>query len=672
MRRSVRKKITGSLLLWVLASSLLYAQGLHLIPQPRKVVRGEGVFTLTPEKLLYITDADDTTLLFPANLFIREVKKDLGFEPEYTLEVKKASLLMGYRGREKRFDKLTDPFVADLKQCGAEGYVLQVTPARILLVANSDTGLFYGAMTLNQLIRGNRQGNTLPVVTIVDRPALRYRAWQDDISRGPIPTLAFLEEEVRRMASLKMNAFTLYTEYVFKLKSHPDIAPADGITAAQIRELSRYADKYHVELIGNFQAFGHFGHILKLPAYRDLAETPNVISPAFEESYRLLDDILGEIARAYKSKLFIINCDEVFGLGTGPAKTMVDTMGLAGVYAYHINRLAQILKKYGKTPMMWGDIALKYPEIIPKLPKDIIVLPWVYHAAPSFTDHILPFRNDSLPYWVCPGVSCWNRIFPDLGTAEVNIAHFVRDGYRLGAEGMLNTTWDDDGENLFNYNWLPLGWGAEMAWKPLTGEDDSLMTARYDAFVQAWDPLFYGRPAGVAQAMLRLDSLRHTPAAGNLTDHAFWKPMVDEAYDPQQTTQLLNSALDMEREAASVLRAFEQARREVTLNAATIGYLEFAARRVLFLARKNILSYRINDPQERKMLPPDRLQRSLNGLIQSLEELKTEYARLWKEENRPYWLDHNLAKYDRLMQDIRQVPSHLFSTPGGDSLDIHR
>ncbi len=623
---------------------------------------GEGAFALTPEKKIFITSADDTTLLFPANLFIREVKGTLGFEPEYDLDVKKAAILMGYRGWSKRFDKLTASLTDELQQCGEEGYVLQITPERILLLANSDAGIFYGVMTLNQLVRANSEGNMVPVLTIVDRPALRWRAWQDDVSRGPIPTLSFLKEEIRTMAAMKMNAFTLYTEHVFRLKSHPDIAPADGLTAAEIRELSRFARKYHVELIGNFQAFGHFGKILSLPAYRHLAETPAVISPAFEESYRLLEDILGEIARAYDSRYFIINCDEVFGLGTGPARTMVDTMGLAGVYAYHINRLAKILRKYHKIPMMWGDIAIAHPEIIPLLPDSIIVLPWAYHAAPSFRSQIEPFVRDSLPFWVCPGVSCWGRIFPALSTAEVNISHFVRDGYQMGGQGMLNTSWDDGGENFFNFNWLPLGWGAECAWNPVTASD-SVMEQRYRHLVDSWDPLFFGTEKGVAVAMLRLDSLREHPSAGNLTEHAFWQPLFGEDRSSSSSNRLLGDALAFEQESAALVRYLEQRKGTVRYHAPVMDYLTFAARRTLFLARKRTWQYRLNDPEERSRLDRDRVERELSGLVASLRSLADEYARLWHGENREWWLDTILARYRHLEEHLQQVPYHLFICP---------
>ena len=36
----------------------------------------------------------------------------------------------------------------------------------------------------------------------------------------------------------------------------------------------------------------------------------------------------------------------------------------------------------------------------------------------------------------------------------------MRDGQRLGATGMLNTVWNDDGEGIFDQNWFGVLFGA--------------------------------------------------------------------------------------------------------------------------------------------------------------------------------------------------------------------
>ncbi len=632
---------------------------LHLIPQPKEIAWGNGTFTFAPGMKIFVTRPSDSTLIFAVNQLLQEAKQDMNLSLRYSPKVRKASVLAGLPGQSKKLDKQAASLMKKLKSCGSEGYVLQISPKKIILLANTNDGIFYGIQTLRQLIRANRKGNSLPALTIVDKPALRFRGWQDDISRGPIPTLAFLKKEIRNMAFFKMNVFTLYTENVFRLKSHPDLAPRDGITAAEIKELSAYARKYHVNLIGNFQAFGHFRKILEKPEYKHLAETPSVISPAFPETYKLLGDILKEIASAYSSKYFMINCDEVFGLGSGPAKTMVDTMGLAGVYAYHINKLVQILKPFHKTILMWGDIARDYPQIISKLPKNIIVLPWAYQAAPSFKNEIEPFKKSGMPFWVAPGVSCWGQIFPRLSTAEVNISHFVRDGKAMGADGMLNTTWDDDGENLFSMNWLPLAWGAACAWNPVMSKNDTAINRRYRVFTQSFDPLFYGSDAGVTQNMLKLDHLHKNPVAGGLTDHAFWKPLFAKINTRRPETYLLY-ADSLKKETTQLIQYFKKAKEKAVRNKANIDYLIFAAERVRFLSEKNKLRCDLTCPAERKQLTQSGLKETLDTLENQLTSLKQTYTMLWHRENRPYWLNRNLAKYDRLEKALQAVPYHVF------------
>ncbi len=172
-----------------------------------------------------------------------------------------------------------------------QGYQLEVTPLRIKLSACTSDGIFYGVQTLKQLIRANLINGSIPACKIVDWPTLKYRGWQDDISRGPIPTYGFLMKQIRTLSEFKLNMLTLYTEHVFRLKKHPTIAPSDGITAEEIEDLSSYAKQYHVELVGNFQSFGHFRNILKVPGYEGLAENPSVLSPAKEDSYKFLSDV---------------------------------------------------------------------------------------------------------------------------------------------------------------------------------------------------------------------------------------------------------------------------------------------------------------------------------------------------------------------------------------------
>jgi len=95
---------------------------------------------------------------------------------------------------------------------------------------------------------------------------------------------------------------------------------------------------------------------------------PVGVDPSNEKTYDFFKDVFSEIAPAYAcSPNFMLNCDEVFFLegsqdaqGNLNAKLdkMIKEVGTGGMYAYHINRLADMLKKYGKRAMIWADSPL--------------------------------------------------------------------------------------------------------------------------------------------------------------------------------------------------------------------------------------------------------------------------------------------------------------------------
>ncbi len=661
----------------MLLTNLLLAQNereLLLIPSPQKVEFEKGEYKIPAKIRIVISNDKKGDNKFAAGQLIELLSKEL-YAKNVTLG-KTGNLFLGIPGENKEIDavikkeKIVIPTAA-----GDEGYVLKVFNKGIIIAANNSKGIFYGVQTLKQLLTGNRIGNSLPCLTIYDWPALKLRGWMDDISRGPIPTVDFLKKEIRTMAEFKQNYFTLYTEHVFKLKKYPDIAPQDGISAEEIAELTVYAEKYHIEIVGNEQSFGHMAKILSIPFYYHLKENSDVLNPSIEDTYKFLADEYSEIAPAYKSKLFNINCDETYGLGTTTgSKRMADSIGEDGVYAYHINRINEILKKYGKSIMMWGDIAVNNKSIIGKLPKDMIILSWGYHAAESFDNAILPFKNSGFRFMVAPGVSCWSEVWPNMSNAAINISNYVRDGYKLGAMGMMNTAWDDDGENLFNYNWHGLVWGAECSWKPASpAEGDEAVEEREQKlkqFNKAFDRLFYGcKNLSAMDVLLKFDAIRKIPVKNIVRDDAVWSSMLDLYPDNVDSIAVENN-IKVKNAAIDLINGIESLRKDVTRNDPLLDQASFAAKRILFTAHKNLVRVDIaNAMKNRNAANKKALIAGLNDLLSELFSLKKEYVELWGRENRGWWLDKVLAKYDRLGDQILNLDKNIFIRNYKDSQD---
>ena len=413
----------------------VFAQNTHILPTPQQVETAEGHF-VWDENVVLTYDASDTEI----SQIIMLLRNDLDIISGRKVQFSRGVI------KGKHFIELIKTDHLGVSENEDQAYRMTVNNNFIRLEATSNTGLFYATQSLKQLYRysflSNKGEVTIPCMTITDWPNFKIRAWQDDISRGPIVSMDYLKQLIPQMAECKLNAFSLYTEHTFKTKCHPDIAPSDAFTAEEIKELEDFCKPYHIQIIGNQQCFGHFEEILCNPFYSDLADTKWNLNPAKEETYKFLEDHLREVARAYKSPYFNINCDETESLGQGHAKAYVDSVGQATAYYQHINHVNRILRPYRKRVMMWGDIADQHPEILDNLDKDIYLIAWSYVGIDSFEDFLKPYVKSGRIFFVAPGVSLSERVWPKHYEFKANIANLCRDGYKNGALGVINTCWE--------------------------------------------------------------------------------------------------------------------------------------------------------------------------------------------------------------------------------------
>src|SRR5262245_25427870 len=452
--------------------------GVHLTPGPRQLTTTSEWFQLSRGTRVVLADSKSDDDRFAAQDFIDDAKATAD-----------ASLSIG-KGKSRReilIGRIDIPSISQaLKRIGIEapaslsdeGYLIIAGSGEVLVAGKTAAGTFYGLQTLKQLVRCEGANAFIPGVRIIDWPAMRWRGVSDDISRGPVPGVDYIKRQIRTEASFKLNLHSFYMEHTFASESNPLIGPSGGsLTPAEIRELVVYARRYHVELVPEQQTFGHLHKALRLEKYAELAETPygDVLSPQQPGSYKLIADWYRELNELFPGQFFHVGADETFELGEGQSKTEAQAKGVGAVYFEHLNRVRDVLKPYNRRLMFWGDIALNHPDLIGNIPKDMIVMNWQYSARDDFNNSIKPFKDAGLEQFVCPGAHTWNQIFPNIEAASKNITNFVRDGQKAGAMGMMNTTWDDDGESLFEMSWYPISLGAAAAW-----QEGALDISRFD------------------------------------------------------------------------------------------------------------------------------------------------------------------------------------------------
>jgi hexosaminidase len=616
------------------------AQDLRLVPFPKSVTLEAGRFSFKKALTFEISDGAGN---FPAQLLNAELQRaglrqarvsrvKLG-NPAFRLAVRKHALVL--------------PELPP--QASSESYALDIRPDEVVCVAKDPAGLFYGLQTLCQLIRANRQGDTLPCMQIRDWPSLRWRSLQDDMTRGPSSTLDTLKFEASLGSYLKLNLMTYYMEYQFAFGKHPNIGPTNGsLTPQDLSALVEYVKPLHLDVLGNQQSFGHFGQILSHPEYKALRETPDVLTPVREETYQFLNDLYSEECPVLTFPWFNVCCDETDGLGTGPSKELAAKIGVGGVYVRHIRRIHDLLRdQYRKRMMMWGDIILQHPGNLAEIPKDTIMLSWGYDARDNFEGQITPFANSGYEFFVCPGVSDWSRILPDFGVAVTNIHNFVRDGVKHGATGMINTDWEDDGEALKAVKWHADAWAAECAW--------NASATPLEAFNRRVGAVLFGeRNDHFGQAIELLTQTHRLPAMKGMFNSRFWE---NDFVPKAGPAAIAASATNLVAIVRPALAHLQIAREEARCNEHVLDVFLFGARRMAFIGERMLDGLEAAQIYERatKVPPADarlsRAERLLRETRDTYERMGKEFAALWLSESKPYALDWTLARYTNAMRE---------------------
>ncbi len=640
--------------LWCAMGCTQAMAAIPVVPLPQVVKEQKGFFRLSPPVTVRVT-VPDTTSLTAGLVELREAIRLYGGASIRFVQQGKAALHIGLPdGDAELYQACHKDGLWPDDRVGSQGYVLAIAANQIRLAAREPVGLFYGLQTLVQLLR-NCRDTRLACMTVVDWPELAWRGILDDISRGPLPTTEFVKQQIRRCAELKLNMLTYYTENITSTPRHADFAPVGGgVTVQQWREWAEYAAKYHIQLVGNFQSFGHFEKILSYPQYQELGEAGRMLTPTREESYQLLADIYADMAPAFSSPYFNVNCDEVWDLGRGASKKMVDSIGPAGVYSYHLNRISAELKKHDKIMMMWADIALEHPQILQKLPAETVLLPWNYDDADSFDTMIRPLVQAGFKTIVCPGVLNSRRLMPDFMVARKNIHHFIRDGKAHRVMGALTTVWDDGGAAAFSRDWYGVAFAADQSWS-----DGARAKAGFDERV---DKALYGNPRPtLAQAVTALAPLADLAATQEMNEAVFWSKIVP---DPEERLRSnLNdwyAVRDICLSADSVL-----AKAPAKVYASDYDYLRFSMQQYRFMAESRIQLQAAADLYRaacRHQSERDRVGAELAAVIglvsaqrQALAGLAAEFQRLWLLENRPYYLERILQRYERKVDALDEV-----------------
>ncbi len=544
----------------------------------------------------------------------------------------------------------------------SEGYILIVGSHEAAIIGATGAGVFYGVQTFRQLLPLPGAPRVLPTGAVRDWPAMQYRGIDDDLSRGPFPTLEFQKHQIRVFAAFKINIYSPYFEHTLLYPDQPLAAPpGSSLTPAEAVELVAYARRYHVTVVPEQEAFGHLHHVLKFELYQDLAETPHghVLAPGQDGTLPLIKDWFTQIAQEFPSPFIHIGADETFDLGAGRTRQAVEQKGYGPVYVDFLKQIHDELAPLNRRLLFWGDIGDANPDAVSGLPKDMIAVPWDYSNRTSFDALITPFAKNGIETWVAPGDTNWNEVYPVAKTALWNIQGFIRDGQRLGSTGALTTVWNDDGEGLFNMDWYGVLFGAVAAWQP----GESSIADYQDAYGAIFHLDASGKIDDAEKELMAAQDAIASAKTGMNSDEIFWLDPWS-AQGQEVSAKLSPQAHDLRLHAEHAIVLLMQVRAGNTRLAEThaLTAMDLGARRLDFiglkfqLAQEIAASYAQAVAQQHDMAQHKATNFILdeigsdNGRCQDLRDaysaLKAEYSQVWLGENRPYWLNNVTVRFD--------------------------
>lgn len=435
-----------------------------LLPVPEKIEEIEGEYQLELDSMIILDDSCPFETKVYADMLQAEIAESTGINVSVGRGVSRA----GDIALE------IDPNLSE------DEYQIKIKEDGVKVSGGSKKAIGHGVQTLRQMFR--MQGASIKNVNISDKPQFKARGYYHDATRGRIQKLSELKKLVDTMVFYKLNQLQLYVEHTYLFRDMSEVWRDDTpLTADEILELDDYCYQRDVELIPSIATFGHLYKVLRTRSYGELCELEgsyenkspfSFVDRMNHHTLNVTDDnavkfaikIIDEFMSLFRTDKFNICADETFDLGKGKSSSRADEIGTGRMYVEFIKKLFEHLNEKGRTPMFWGDIISKYPELIKELPEDTICLTWGYSENESDRQTKTVAEAGGIQY-VCPGCCGWNMWINYLHGSYENIRRMSSFGRQYGAIGLLNTDWGDYGHINHPVFSIPgLIYGAVMSW----------------------------------------------------------------------------------------------------------------------------------------------------------------------------------------------------------------
>ena len=314
-----------------------------------------------------------------------------------------------------------------------------------------------------------------------------------DVSFSTVLTLDSLKEFTEYLALFGFNQILFYIEDMYEIPERPFFGYMRGrYTYAELKEFDDYAFDLGVEIVPCMQTLGHLRTYLQWPEAAGIKENDMVLEPQNDKTYEFVEQMIVNSSAPFRSKRIHIGCDETHGLGMGASFKKHGYREPLGLLVEHVNRVAEICKKHGLRPMMWGDMYISFAskrycnydteavisdEIKAAVNPDVDIVYWHYGqllgADPVLIDKYVEL-NGRAPIFA-GGVRIWLSPLCDNIVSEKATRISLRDCKSKGVKEVVNAVWCY-GTTIYQTCLLDLGRYGEFCY----GDDDRDLVERFE------------------------------------------------------------------------------------------------------------------------------------------------------------------------------------------------
>ena len=246
-------------------------------------------------------------------------------------------------------------------------------------------------------------GILLALVLSLNAAAFDVRAVYVD-HRTQVQTLPALEQLAKKAAEGGMNALVMEWEATFPFEDNATLCNRFAFSKSEVRDFINFCQRLGVDVIPLQNCFGHAEYILRHERYAGLREDAKDLSQVCplrkEAAEKVFRSIFSEIAAAHPSRYIHIGCDETFLLGhCKKCAEYVERHGKSRLFVEYVSLMCDIVRDLGKTPVIWADILLRYPDAAGLLPSDLVVVDWNYGWRPDRFGSIDPLLEKGITMW---------------------------------------------------------------------------------------------------------------------------------------------------------------------------------------------------------------------------------------------------------------------------------